>query len=117
MKTFGERLRELREAKDFSLRELAREVNVSAAFMSDVELGRRYPSEELLTKIAKRLQTTAEDLQTYDTRAPLDDMRRLAAANPAYGIAMRRIVERVDGNDISPEELLKLINRHRRTEK
>ncbi|MFN2397821.1 MAG: helix-turn-helix domain-containing protein [Gemmatimonadaceae bacterium] len=117
MKTFGERLRELREGKDLSLRELARVLTVSAAFLSDVELGRRYPSDELLAKIAKRLQTSVDDLKTYDTRAPLDDLRRLAAANPIYGVAMRRIVERIDDEDMSPEELLKLINRHRRAER
>ena len=43
MKTLGERIRELREERDLSLRELAGKIGVSAAFMSDVELNRRYP--------------------------------------------------------------------------
>ena len=48
MKTsgLGQRIRELRGKKDLSLRELAKKLDVSAAFLSDIELGRRYPSEK-----------------------------------------------------------------------
>ena len=117
MKTLGERIRELREAKDLSLRELARALDVSAAFMSDVELGRRYPSDEVLAKIAKKLHTALDDLRSHDTRPPLEDLKRVASSNPVYGIAMRRMIERIDQEDLSPEELLKLINRGRGKEK
>lgn len=44
VKTLGQRIRELRERDDLSLREFARKLGVSAAFLSDVELGRRHPS-------------------------------------------------------------------------
>ena len=108
MKTLGERIRELRDALDFSLREVARQLDISAAFLSDVELGRRYPSDELLVRIAELLQTTLDDLRQYDSRPPLDDLKRRSAAAPAYGFALRKIVE----TDIPPDELLDLINRH-----
>ena len=49
MKTLGQRIRELREEKDFSLRELAKKSGVTAPFLSDIELGRRYPSEKVLS--------------------------------------------------------------------
>lgn len=40
MKTLGQRIRELRETKDLSLREFAKQLgDLSAAFLSDVELG------------------------------------------------------------------------------
>ncbi len=109
MPTLGERIRELREALDLSLRELARAVDVSAAFMSDVELGRRFPTDALLAKIARKLQTTAEELKKYDRRPPLDDIKRLASTDPVYGMAMRRIVERIDEEGLTPEQLLKLV--------
>ena len=54
-KTFGDRLRELRDKKDFSLRELADKLKVTAPFLSDIEFGRRYPSEEVLAGLAKLL--------------------------------------------------------------
>lgn len=113
MPTLGERIRELREALDLSLRELARAVDVSAAFMSDVELGRRDPSDALLAKIAKRLKTTLAELKKYDRRAPLEDIKRIASTDPAVGIAMRRIVERIKQEDLTPEELLDLVNARR----
>src|SRR6266498_1178758 len=109
MPTLGERIRELREALDLSLRELARAVDVSAAFMSDVELGRRFPTDALLAKIARKLQTTAEELKKYDRRPPLNDIKRLASTDPVYGMAMRRIVERIDEEGLTPEQLLKLV--------
>ena len=42
-KTLGVRIRELRDQRDLSLREFARRLgDVSAAHLSDIELGRRY---------------------------------------------------------------------------
>jgi transcriptional regulator with XRE-family HTH domain len=106
-KTLGERIRELREAQDLSLREFALKLELSAAFVSDVELGRRYPSEAVFVQIAKLLKTSVEELQKYDTRAPLDDLKRLASQNPTFGLAFRTIVD----NKIKPEDLLKWAER------
>jgi transcriptional regulator with XRE-family HTH domain len=58
MKTLGEYLRELREQRDLSVRELAKRLDVSAPFLSDVELGRRHPSGEVLERLAALLKTT-----------------------------------------------------------
>lgn len=114
MKTQGERIRELREELDLSLRELARSLEVSAAFMSDVELGRRYPTEEMLTKIAKRLRTTLEHLQSHDSRAPVDELRRMATSDPAFGFALRRVVDGIADDKLTPEDLVKMLDAHRR---
>lgn len=103
-KTLGERIRELREAQDLSLRELARKIDVTPPFLSDIELGRRYPSEKNLTAIARILGQKVEDLRKFDTRAPVADLRRLAAAEPAYGLALRRVIDK----KVTPEDLMKL---------
>ena len=51
--SFGEYLTQLREAKDVTLRELARKIGVSAPFLSDVEKNRRAPlTAERLEKVA-----------------------------------------------------------------
>jgi transcriptional regulator with XRE-family HTH domain len=106
VKTLGQRLRELREHKDFSLRELAKKVEgSSAAHLSDIEFGRRFPSPELLTKLAHALDTTVDELSKYDSRPPVEELKRMAEANPAYGFALRKMVEK----QISPEEIEKLI--------
>ena len=100
MKAMGQHIRDLREQKDISLRELAKRLDVSAAFMSDVELGRRFPSREILTKIAKALGVTAEELEAFDTRPPIEDLKRYAASDPAYGFAFRRIVDKASTQDL-----------------
>ena len=113
MVTLGERIRELRDKQDLSLRELAREVSVSAAFLSDVELGRRYPSDELLAKIAKRVSTTFEELHVFDSRPPVDEIKRRASASPAYGFMLRRMVD----ENVSAEELDKFLEERRKKDK
>ena len=105
MKTLGEHIRELREERDLSLRELAAKIEVSAAFMSDVELGRRHPSDKHMAAVARALGTSLEDLQEFDTRPPLREFRRATLANPEYGFAFRKMLDK----KISSEELLEFI--------
>jgi transcriptional regulator with XRE-family HTH domain len=109
-KTLGQRIRELREQEDLSLRELAGKLGVSAAFLSDIELGRRFPSNINLAKIAQTLRTSFDELQTYDTRPPVDELKRLSAENPTYGVAFRRMINK----KISPDDLLKFVDRRRK---
>ena len=74
MKTLGEHIRELREDRDWSVRDLAKKLKVSAAFLSDVELGRRHPSEEVLEKLASAFETTTDDLRKHDARPPVQEL-------------------------------------------
>lgn len=113
MKTLGERIRELREQQDFSVRELAKKLKVSAPFLSDVELGRRHPSEDVLERLAIELKTTTENLKKHDTRPPVQELKRIAATNPAMGFALRKVVD----EGIPPEELLEFLERHGRSKK
>ena len=104
MKKLGMHIRELRERKDLSLREFAKALDLSAAFVSDVELGRRHPTDSMLAKMARVLETSLEELSTFDTRAPLEDIKRLTNEDPAYGLAFRRVI----GEKVTPEELIEL---------
>lgn len=113
MKTLGERIRELREERDLSVREFAKKIKVSAPFLSDVELGRRHPSDEVLKMIAVTLGTTPEDLKKYDARPPVQELKRMAASNPAMGFALRKVVD----EDVSPDELLEFLKRRGRSKK
>jgi transcriptional regulator with XRE-family HTH domain len=108
MKTLGEFIRELREKKDISVRELARQLKVSAAFLSDVELGRRHPSDEVMERLADCLGATLEDLQKYDARPPVQELKRLAASDPAMGFALRRVVD----EGVTAKDLIEFLNRH-----
>ena len=115
MKTLGERIRELREERDLSLRELASRIEVSAAFMSDVELGRRNPSDEHLREIARVLQASLDELNEFDTRPPLKEFRRAALSDPRMGFAFRRMID----EGVSSKELLDFLkqrDKEKRTE-
>lgn len=109
MKILGERIRELRERQDLSVRELAKRIQVTPPFLSDVELGRRHPSDEVLKKLARKLETTVADLQKHDARPPVQELKRMAASNPAMGFALRRMVD----EGVSSDELLEFLNKHR----
>jgi transcriptional regulator with XRE-family HTH domain len=113
MKTLGERIRELREKRDWSGRELAKKLKVSAPFLSDIELGRRFPSDDVLDRLASFLETTADDLKKYDARPPVQELKRIAANNPAMGFALRRVIDQ----GVSPEQLLTFLEGHSRRKK
>src|SRR3989442_15836581 len=101
MTTLGERIRELREAKDLSLRKFAKKLGgLSAAFLSDVELGRRHPSDEKLASMARVLDTTVDKLKQYDSRPPVEELKRLSSKDPALGFAFRKFVDK----DVSAQE-------------
>ncbi|MYB22505.1 MAG: helix-turn-helix transcriptional regulator [Chloroflexi bacterium] len=110
MKTLGERIRELREQRDLSLRELASQIGVSAAFMSDVELGRRNPSDKHMKDIARTLLASLDDLREFDTRPPLQELRRATLTDPQMGFAFRRMMD----EGVSSEELLDFLERRDR---
>jgi transcriptional regulator with XRE-family HTH domain len=113
MKTLGEHLRELREKRDFSVRELAKKLKVSAPFLSDIELGRRHPSDEVLARLASALGTKSEELKKYDARPPMQELKRMAANDPAMGFALRRVVD----EDASGEDLLEFLKQHGKKKK
>lgn len=102
--TLGQRIRELRDERDISLRELAKKLGCSAAYWSDVELGRRHASEQMLKETARILKVPFDELKAHDTRPPLEEVKRATAEDPRYAIALRRVFD----SKVSPEELLKL---------
>jgi transcriptional regulator with XRE-family HTH domain len=110
MKTLGQRIRELREEKDLSLRELAKRIEVSAAFLSDVELGRRYPSDKILESISRILGTAIEDLRSYDTRPPIEDIKRIAQSDPGFALAFRKVIDK----KITSGELMAFLDRKKK---
>lgn len=62
---FGSCIREMREEKGMSGRELARRANISQAYLSQLERGEnKKPSPEIIKKIAKGLDVDYNDLMT-----------------------------------------------------
>lgn len=103
----GQRIRELRDRQDLSLREFATKLGCSAPFISDVELGRRYPSEDILRDMARILGTTWEELKSHDIRPPVEEMKERIATDPRYALAFRKVIN----SNITAEDLLELAER------
>jgi transcriptional regulator with XRE-family HTH domain len=106
MESLGPFMRRRRDELDISLREFAKRLDCSAAFISDIELGRRHPSERVLAEIARVLDVKLEKLQAMDERAPIDDIKRLTQNDPRYALAFRTMIDQ----KVSAEELLALAN-------
>ena len=106
MEGLGPYMRRRRDELDLSLREVAKRLDCSAAFISDIELGRRHPSEKVLTEIARVLRVKLEDLQAMDERPPIDDIKRLTQSDPRFALAFRTMIDK----KVSAEELLALAN-------
>lgn len=104
-KTLGQHLKELRLAKEFSLRTLGTKVSVTAPHLSDIEQGNRQPSEELLARLAEALETALEDILRYSKRPPAKQMEELIEQDPQYGLAFRKFVDAVREKNISPEKI------------
>lgn len=93
--------------KELSLRELAKKLDISAAFLSDMELGRRYPSKKVMQQLADELGVKHEELDSYDNRPPIEEVRQHVKDNPAFGFALRKLID----TKVDPDEILKLINK------
>lgn len=105
-------MRRRRDELDISLRELAKRLDCSPAFISDIELGRRYPSEKVLADIARALKVKVEELRALDVRAPIDDIKRITLNDPTFALAFRTVIDR----KITADELLEML-KEKETEK
>jgi transcriptional regulator with XRE-family HTH domain len=114
-KSLGQTVRDLRDKMDLSLRELAGKVKVSAPFLSDVELGRRYPSDDVLRRIADELKTSFAALKQLDTRGAYADIKNLMQTNPQAGFAFRTATDKINKGDLRVEDLLRTIQKQPKT--
>lgn len=109
--TFGERVRELRHAKDWSLRELAEKVGVGFTYLSRVENGRLnygdYPSNALIHRLADALDADEEELVVLAERVPERIRKRFLERPDAFG-------RFADLDDKAMDRLLKEMDESRR---
>jgi len=102
---FGSKLRELREQKNISLRELAKKIGVSGAFLSDIELGRRFPSAEKIELLANEIGVPVDDLRQYDFRDEAESIRQMMFADPQAGMAFRTLRDKLT-NGSNPQKMV-----------
>lgn len=110
--SLGKQIRELREAKDLSLRDLAKKIGVTASFLSDVELERRYPADDKLLLLAAELGVPVDELRLFDTRVPVKALQEASRRDPTVGMALRSILK----SGISFDELNEIIQKKKAAE-
>lgn len=107
MEGIGPYIRRRRDELDLSLREFAKKLDCSPAFISDIELGRRHPSDKVLVEMARVLKVKAEELRHMDVRAPIDEIKRVTQNDPTFALAFRTVLDK----NISAEELLEFVRK------
>lgn len=102
--TLGEHLRQARLDRDLGLRELAKELDITPSYLSDIENDRRVPSEEVLRAISARLKLDFDELMARAARFG-EDAERYLKRHPAAAALFRKIADR----RLSDEQLKELL--------
>lgn len=106
--SFGERVRELRKAKDLTLRDVAAKVGINFTYLSKIENSKLdfsdYPSEKLIRKLAKALCCDTDELLLLAEKVPDRIRKRVLERPDAFakfaGLddkALDRLVAQIDG--------------------
>ena len=106
--TLGDRIRQARLASGMSLRGLAREVGVSASFVSDIERNKRLPSMDVMSRMCGVLGIDKSELVDLDPRFPLSSLRDIMDASPHWIGAMHAMVAAIDSGVVSSEDVERL---------
>jgi transcriptional regulator with XRE-family HTH domain len=110
--TLGERIKALRIERGLSMRALAHASGLkSVAFVADLERGFRHPSPDVLAALARALNQPLDSLRRYDLRPPVPELRALTARNPDWALALRKLVDAAQGDRLTPDQLIRLIDK------
>jgi transcriptional regulator with XRE-family HTH domain len=93
---FGKKLRQLRKARDLSLRELARKAGVSFTYLSKLESGQLPPpSESAVARLAGALSTDRDELLQLSGRVPADIAGMVKnRARQEFGLKLKELRKR-----------------------
>jgi transcriptional regulator with XRE-family HTH domain len=109
-KSFGQTIRELRlKNTDYSLREFAMLLSVSAPYLSDIERDRRDPPKaEIIIKMAELLSVEANELLALADKTP-PDLHNTFKKNPTYTRMVPEFIRTANKSDLSEEDWKELI--------
>lgn len=109
-KSFGQTIKELRlENTDYSLREFARLLDVSAPYISDIERDRRDPPKaEIIIKMAELLNVDSNKLLALADKTP-PELHDTFKKNPTYTRMVPEFMRTANKSDLSDEDWKELI--------
>lgn len=109
---FGEYVKQRRESLNMTMRDFAEKIQISPAYLCDIEKGNRKPPEKYLEKFAEVLQITdAEELNSFYDSAGLSkngqhtDINNYIDGLPSARMALRTARDR----HYTDEDWLKLV--------
>jgi len=105
IKTLGDRIRESRVQKEKSLRQLAKDLDVTPSYLSDIENNRRVPAEAVLLKISRVLEINFNELMSLAGRFG-EKAEKYVRKQPMAVQLFRRIAE----ENLDEEKLKHLID-------
>jgi transcriptional regulator with XRE-family HTH domain len=92
-RTLGEIIRDARVAADIGLRDLAKKLNMSPSYLSDIENDRRVPAEEVMQGIGTALGLDATELMARAGRFG-QEAERYMKQHPTAGVLFRRMSDK-----------------------
>lgn len=92
-KVLGMMLRRARELYAIGLREFARDVGLSAAYVSRIETGHMKPSDKVLRMYADKFRADFDELSRLAGRVP-EDLREHLVKNPASIKKLRETIRK-----------------------
>ena len=98
--TLGQRIRRLREAKKIGLREMAKTLGISPAYLSRIETNEEKtpPGEEVLERVAEVLHDSIDELMSLAGRVPAD-VKDFITKDPGLPQFLRTVRERGYSSD------------------
>lgn len=106
VETLGDLIRARRGEQALSLRALARQVKVTASFLSDIEWGKRFPSAAVLARIAVALDMPVESFAPFDHRQLVQSLQKLLAKEPTLTKTLSDVVKDVSMGSLTVNDLL-----------
>ena len=103
--SLAERLRELRDKADLSLRALAKRGTHFLPFPFGHRTWKKISFRGNLGKASRR-KVSPDELKQYDTRAPIAGLKRLMDSDPKLGFAFRTVVEKVKNGELTAEDII-----------
>jgi transcriptional regulator with XRE-family HTH domain len=111
--SLGTLLRQNRRQKGLTLKQAAKRLGISFTYLSEIELGRRDPSDALLQRMSEVFGVAFEELCKADRRIPIESLRSAIYYCPEIGLELRRIFSSVDQGKIRPEKLARQLSKVR----
>ncbi len=98
----GVKLKQFRQERGLSLKELAEKTNLSISYLSEIEKGKKYPKPEKIFQLAQALEISFDDLVSSRLHRKLDPLSTILSSPVIQEFPFRLY-------GISPQHLLTLL--------